>query len=271
MSKKLLRETVFALFAVFLVGGCASTPSGLPKVLPDREARMKRGYLYYLDGAGGGTAKKNWAAGVQQGLLEAGYPGAGEMFSWETGRGLIADQDVSVKYKRAKAAKLARELERQAADYPDAPIDILGFSAGTAEAVFALEALPPGVTVRNVVLLGASLSENYDLTKALERVHGRVYLYTSTHDRVLGILMPFSGTADRKFNDPGAGIRGFVLPAHASARTRKLYAEKLVAIPWSKTLEQDGDFGRHFDNIKMKFIRDHVAPLLMAKPGQPAN
>ncbi len=271
MTPRFLRETVFALLAVLLAGGCATPPRGLPQILPDREGRMKQGYLYYLDGAGGGTVKKNWSAGVRQGLLEAGYPGAGEMFSWETGLGLIADQDASVRYKRTKARKLAREIQRQAAGYPAAPIDVLGFSAGTAVAVFALEALPPGVKVQNVVLLGASLSENYDLTKALQRVRGRVYLYTSTRDPVLGILMPFSGTADRKFNDPGAGIRGFVLPAHASARTRKLYAEKLVAIPWSKTLESDGNFGRHFDNIKMKFIRDHVAPLFMAKPGHSTN
>ena len=82
---------------------------------------MKQGYLYYLDGAGGGTVKKNWSAGVRQGLLEAGYPGAGEMFSWETGLGLIADQDASVRYKRTKARKLAREIQRQAAGYPPLP------------------------------------------------------------------------------------------------------------------------------------------------------
>jgi hypothetical protein len=98
-----------------------------------------------------------------------------------------------------------------------------------------------------------------------------VYLYTSTKDRMLGFLMPFSGTADRKFHDPGAGIKGFTLPASTTAETRKLYADKIVTIRWTKELEADGDNGRHFDNIKMEFIRDHVAPLLMGKqvPGLP--
>jgi len=96
-------------------------------------------------------------------------------------------------------------------------------------------------------------------------VKGHSYLYTSTHDRMLGFLMPFSGTADRKFHDPGAGITGFVLPAGASAATRKLYSEKLVTIPWTAKLEKDGDYGRHFDNVKMEFVRDHVAPLFMGK------
>ncbi len=253
---------ISALALMFFAGGCATTPSGLPKPLPGREARMKHGYLYYLDGAGGGTAKKNWSAGVRQGLLAAGYPGAGEMFSWETGEGLIADQDASVKYKRTKAKALAREIRKRAAEYPGAPIQILGFSAGTAEAVFELEYLQPGVQVENVALLGASISDDYDLTKALRHVRGRLYLYTSKRDRMLGFFMAFSGTADRKF-EPGAGARGFVLPKNASAQTKKLYAEKIKAIPWTKTLEADGDFGRHFDNVKMKFIRDHVAPLLM--------
>ena len=133
----LLSALALAIFAA----GCASTPVGLPKPLPDREARMKYGYLYYLDGAGGGTAKNNWAAGVREGLLAAGYRGAGEMFSWEEGRGLLVDQDASVKYKRGKADLMAKELVRQKKAFPNAPVNILGFSAGTAEAIFALEAL----------------------------------------------------------------------------------------------------------------------------------
>ena len=30
-------------------------------------------------------------------------------------------------------------------------------------------------------------------------------------------------------------------------------------------MKKSGDYGHHFDNIKMEFIRDHVAPLLMGK------
>lgn len=253
-----------ALALLLFTGGCATTPTGLPQPLPDRPERMKHGYLYYLDGAGGGTAKRNWSAGVKEGLLQAGYKGAGEMFTWETGKGLMADQDASVADKRAQAKEMAGELEKQARAFPKAPINILGFSAGTAVAVFALEALPADVQAENVVLLGASISGDYDLTKALERVHGRVYLFTSKRDRMLGFLMGFSGTADRKFT-PGAGETGFVLPKDASAKTRRLYAEKIITIPWTKAMEADGNDGRHFDNIKMPFIRDHVAPLLMEK------
>ena len=248
-----------------LVAGCASKPTGWPKPQADRAERMKHGYIYYLDGAGGGTAKENYAEGVEKGFLAAGYRGAGEMFSWETGKGLMADQDASVKYKRSEAKIVAGKIAEHAKEYPGVPLGVLGFSAGTAEAIFALEYLPDSVQVDEVVLLGTSISRDYDLTKALQRVKGHVYMYTSTKDRMLGFLMPFSGTADRKFDDPGAGITGFVLPKGASAATRKLYTEKLVTIPWTTQLEKDGDYGKHFDNVKMEFIRDHVAPLFMGK------
>lgn len=256
---------VCGIALMLFIAGCSSKPTGWPKAQADRAERMHHGYIYYLDGAGGGTAKTNYAEGVQKGFLAAGYRGAGEMFSWETGKGLMADQDASVKYKRSEAKIVAAKIAQHARENPGVPLGILGFSAGTAEAIFALESLPETVQADTVVLLGTSISRDYDLTKALRRVKGHVYLYTSTRDRMLGFLMPFSGTADRKFDDPGAGITGFVLPAGATAETRKLYAHKIVTIPWTAKLEQDGDYGRHFDNVKMEFIRDHVAPLFMGR------
>ncbi|HEY2572711.1 MAG TPA: hypothetical protein VGH65_01540, partial [Verrucomicrobiaceae bacterium] len=252
------------------LAGCSHAPTGWPKAQAGRAERIHHGYIYYMDGAGGGTAKVNYAEGVQKGFLAAGYRGGGEMFSWELGKGLMADQDASVKYKRAEAKKVAAKIAQRAKAYPGVPLGILGFSAGTAEAIFALEYLPDDVQIDTVVLLGTSISRDYDLTKALRHVKGHVYMYTSTHDRMLGFLMPFSGTADRKFDDPGAGITGFVLPAGATVETRQLYAKKLVPIAWTARLEKDGDYGHHFDNVKMEFIRDHVAPLFMGRqvPGQ---
>jgi hypothetical protein len=257
---------LFVVASTLFVVGCASSPTGLPTQLADRGERIHHGYIYYMDGAGGGTAQKNWAEGVKEGFMEAGYNGGGELFTWETGEGLMADQDASVKFKRSKAKEAAAKITRRAAAHPGVPLGILGFSAGTAVAIFTLEQLPESVQVDNVVLLGTSISKDYDLTKALKRVKEHVYIFTSSHDRMLSFLMPLSGTADRKFHDPGAGIMGFVLPSGASAETRKLYAEKIVTIRWTAKLEKDGDYGHHFDNIKMEFIRDHVAPLFIGRP-----
>ena len=270
-----LRRSASCLAIVTIVvmsSACASKkPTGLLKPLPDRAERETHGYLYYLDGAGGGTAKKNWVGGVREGFVEAGYPGAGEMFSWETGKGMMADQKASVKFKREKAQELAVRIKKRAKDNPGVPIDLLGFSAGTAEVVYAMEVLPENVRIDTVVLLGASITHDYDLTKMLKRLKGKMYVYTSTHDRMVGFFMKFSGSADRKYHDEGADIHGFVLPKGANAETRKLYADKIVTIKWNKKFEKDGNKGHHFDNIKMEFIRDQVAPLFMGKsvPGMP--
>jgi hypothetical protein len=263
LNHRISSSRIFSFVLAVCAAGCANPPSTWPRAQADRAERLHHGYIYYLDGAGGGTAKSNYVEGVQKGFLAAGYRGAGEMFSWETGKGLMADQNASIKYKRSEAKLVAAKITQRAKANPGVPLGILGFSAGTAEAIFALEELPESVQVDQVVLLGTSISRNYDLTKALKRVKGQIYLYTSTKDRMLGFLMPFSGTADRKFDDPGAGITGFILPAGATASTRQLYAQKLVTIPWTAELEKGGDYGKHFDNVKLEFIRDHVAPLFM--------
>ena len=261
-----LIRPALGLLLIALSVGCASKSTWNGQFQADRKERLTRGCVFYFDGAGGGTRKTNYAEGVVEGMLEAGYKGAGELVSWETGRGLMADQDASVAYKREKATAGAAKIQAYQKSHPGKPVDLLGFSAGTAEAIFALEVLPETAPVDQVVLLGTSISHDYDMTEALKRVKNKLYIFTSTHDRMLGTLMPLSGTADRKFDDPGAGIKGFVLPAGASAATRKLYADKIVTIPYSKSFRKDDDKGHHFDNVKKEFIRDQVAPLLIGRP-----
>jgi len=259
---RLVAALAFTVFSL----GCSTKSVWNFQYRADRKERLTHGCGFYFDGAGGGTKKSNYAQGVADGMLAAGYPGAGKLVTWETGKGLVKDQDASVAYKRARAKAGAKEIMDYQREYPGAPVVLLGFSAGTAQAIFALETLPEAAQVDYVVLLGTSISRDYDMTEALKRVRNKLYIFTSTHDRMLGVLMPLSGTADRKFHDPGAGIKGFVLSAGASAATRKLYAEKIVTIPYSEDFRKDQDKGHHFDNVKMEFIRDHVAPLLMGKP-----
>lgn len=268
MRRTLIRLLVFS--CALAISGCATKSVWHPdESEAERQARLTRGCIFYFDGAGGGTARANYAGGVMRGLRDAGYPGEARMMAWETGRGLFADEVARVSYKRAKAARDAKQIRVYRGTHPGAPASLLGFSAGTAEVVFALECLDESESVGHVVLLGAAISRDYDMTKALKRVRGKLYIITSTHDRMLGIAMPFAGTADRKFHDPGAGLRGFVLPRGASAATRKLYAEKIVTIPYKKEFRKDKDKGLHFDNVKEGFIRDFVAPLLMGGAAQP--
>ena len=236
--------------------GCATTE-------PDREARMGRGYVYYLDGASGGAPLHNWSGGVRQGLLDAGYDGAGEMFTWQTGLGLVADQTASNQYKRGKAGELAGKMQQYHRDHPNAPLTLMGLSAGTAIAVFTLEALPANVMVANAILLSGSLSADHDLTRALRRVRGKLYVFTSQNDAVLQVLMPFGGTADRGSGTTATvGVEGARVPAGASAETRRLYASKVVEIPWNQQFAAYGHRGGHTDSVKAPFVQHFVAPLV---------
>jgi len=251
----------FAPLAVSLLALAAGC-TGLATQMPDRTARLSRGYTYYLDGAGGGKLFRNWAGGVRKGLLDAGYDGAGEMFAWETGLGLVADQVADESYKRKKAGELALRIVAYKAEHPEAPVTLMGLSAGTAVAAFALEALPESVRVANVVMLSGSLSSAYDLTRALQRVDGKMYVFTSEKDAVLGFFLPFAGTADRaKGTNETIGLRGVVMPSNPSEETRRQYA-KIVEVPWTTQFAAYGHHGGHTDSVSARFIEAVVAPLV---------
>lgn len=243
-----------------LATGCATTTS-------DRAERMTRGYVYYLDGAGGGGITK-WSGGVRKGLMDAGYDGAGEVFSWETGLGVVADQTASNEYKRGKARTLAKRMVQYRQEHPDVPITMIGLSAGTVLTVFTLEELPPSVMVENVILLSGSLSATYDLTKALKRVRGKVYVTTSQRDTVLGGLLPLAGTADRGSGTTATcGVEGPRFPRGATAETRSLYQAKLKVVPWKQEFARYGNHGGHTDTVAAPFVQHYIAPLVKTTSG----
>lgn len=119
----------------------------------------------------------------------------------------------------------------------------MGLSAGTAVVLYALEALPESYQVDGAFLLSASVSANYDLTKALRRVKNRMYVFTSAKDGVLRNFVPMVGTADRERGSATtAGLRGFRIPANASEDTQVLYA-KVVHVHWSHEMQKVGHRG----------------------------
>jgi len=236
--------------------------------MPDRDVRMTRAYIYYLDGAGGAGVIRNWSRGVRKGFLDAGYDGAGEVFAWQTRLGVAADQLADVRYKRSKAAELAAAIQKRTREHAGVPIHLIGLSAGTAVLAFTLEALPEECKVESAILLGASLSAEHDLTAALKRVRQKMYVFTSEKDAVLKFLVPMAGTADREHDGAGpAGLRGFRMPANASGETRRQYS-KLVYRRWTKAYERAGNYGGHTDAVNPRFVEEHVAPLIVnAKAG----
>lgn len=248
----------FSILACSVLVGCSQNTGG-----PRTGAASGHGHVYYLDGAGGGGVLSNWGRGVKTGLKQAGFAGTFIEPKWETGAGVVADQIASDSYKRTKASEVAAMIRDVKRNNPDEPVTLMGLSAGTAVAVFTLEALPADCQVDNVVLLGASISSDYDLTNALRHVSGRMYVFTSERDAVLNFAVPVAGTADRESgDDPSAGLDGFVLPAGASAATRRLYS-RITNIAWRAEFEREGDWGGHTDTTHPRFVQAHIAPLVM--------
>ncbi len=261
--KHILLGVVCPALGVSSTLGCSQNLGGQTTDTPS-----SHGDVYYLDGAGGGGVLSNWGRGVKAGLQMANFDGKFVEYHWETGMGVFADQVASDAYKRQKAGEVAAIIRKARADYPDAPITLMGLSAGTAVAVFALEALPQECQVDNVVLLGASIGADYDLTNALRHVRGRMCVFTSENDAVLNFAVPLAGTADREpGSEASAGLDGFVMPAGASRETRHLYA-KVTNVVWRTSFEREGDWGGHTDTTQPRFVRDHIAPLVLQEGPQ---
>lgn len=236
-----------------LVFGCASTPR-----MP---APWSAPVVFYLDGAGGGGLLTDWGAGVREGLRLAGADAEFRQFVWQTGLGLAADQMASLDYKRERAAALAKEITALRRSAPRRPIHVVGLSAGTAVAVFALEALPDGCAIDTLVLLGSSLSSHYELSPALAHVD-RCYVFVSREDRVLSMLVPLAGTADReRCGACSAGLLGFHWPPQADPHRAQLYS-RLENIDWRPEFAAAGHFGGHTDAVNASFVRAYVAPLV---------
>lgn len=255
-------RTTVRIFLVTLLpafAGCRTTSATKP-VAP-------HGQVYYLDGAGGGGALLSWGRGVRAGLRRSGFDGSFTPFRWQTGLGPAMDQGSSVSYKRRKARALAEQIVAYRDAHPGQPVTLIGLSAGTAVAVFALEALPAGVAVERVILLGSSLSSHYDLSAALPHVRNTMYVFTSKKDAVLKVLVPVAGTADRKYCGLcSVGLEGFHLPAGADAAVRRLYA-KVKNVAWRPEFEETGNRGGHTGAVHPRFVRSHLAPLLLADAG----
>ncbi len=233
-----------------LGSGCASDYNG-------------HGISYGCDGSGAGVVIR-WGPSAQRGARAGGYEGIMQPYRWQTGAGFAVDHMSSPTYKRNVAKGLADKVAKHRSKYPDDPVYLGGLSAGCAVVIYALEQLPESVSVDQVFLLSSSVSADYDLTKALKHVRGKIYAFTSSRDTVLSGLAAKAGTADgRKVGTDISGIRGFRPPAGAS---RELY-RKVKNIAWRPEFAQYGHNGGHTDVVASKFVARYIAPLMKSAAG----
>jgi len=230
-------------------------------MIVDRQPEGDRaaGAVFYIGGAG--PIGNVGSFDVPAGLRDAGYKGHVEVFAWQSWT--HAGDQVNLPRNRQKAADLADAIKRYRRRYPKPPIHIVALSAGTGIATFALEYLPESTGIENVVYMGCSLSSKYDLTRALKRIRGKLYVLYSENDVMLKDVVWFSGTVDRSSADQGiAGLEGFYLPTSPRSDTLKQY-EKVQNIPYRAEFRTAGYRGGHTDGTSPSFVRRYLAPALM--------
>ncbi|MCK6485234.1 MAG: hypothetical protein L6R00_13995 [Phycisphaerae bacterium] len=219
------------------------------------DPREPYGKTWYIDGVG------NWGFGVnemQQGLRAAHYPGHVDNFRWSVTFNPVLDQTVRV-FAKTGAARLTGEIKGYLDRYPDGEVNLIGLSAGTGVAVWATEGLdnynrrlPEGrrYAVRNLVLLGSSLSNTYDTRKALRNMTGDIYVYYSPSDTVLQGPAKLLGTIDGRFDD-SAGLTGLRGPGIETGRIHN--------VAWQPSFAALGWTGSHTDCTSEPFVREVLA------------
>ncbi len=222
---------------VGLLAGCAT----------EFGPEAKHGITFYCPGAGNVDMGD---AGVREGLARAGYRGQVARVNWSLTLNPAVDQTVRI-FAQQGAKRLASYIEQYIDRYPGREVNVVGLSAGTGVAIWALENLRPGYQVNNVILLSSSLSHDYDVSRALRRVKGRIYNYYSPNDAVLAGPMKVFGTIDGALLKDGAGAVGLRAPRHA--------ADRVVNIRWRPEFERWGYYGGHMDSTSPGFVRHELA------------
>ncbi len=259
MCDRLLRWGLCGILVAISVGasGCASLVRWAAE--SGQTGDPANGITYYIGGAG--PIGHVGSIDVPNGLLEAGYTGFVEVYTWQ-GVSHTRDQIDLIKNKGA-GAELASRFRTYMMKHPKQSINIIALSAGTGIATFALEYLPERHKVDNVVYLGCSMSAGYDLTRALKRVRGGMYVVHSPHDRMLSDLVWFVGTVDREAEGQDiAGLVGFRLPDRVQPVTLSNYA-RLRNVPYRSEFAEHGYDGGHMSCVSREFIREHVAAVVL--------
>jgi pimeloyl-ACP methyl ester carboxylesterase len=226
---------------------------------------QERGMTYYLGGAG--TFGHVGTIDVPHGLREAGYDGGLEVFGWQSILGGTLRDQLDRQRNLGQARRLAQRIQNYLDRFPGRPVNIIALSAGTGISTWAIESLPEGVRVRNVVFLGSSLSRDYELSTALARVDGALYNFYSPRDSVLRYGVPVAGSVDREFDGPAVGgLYGFRLPPLNKPDAREIYRLKLRNMPYRAAYARYGYKGGHTDSTTTAFVRSVIAPLIMKAP-----
>jgi hypothetical protein len=224
-----------------------------------------RPYILHLPGIGG---YMNIDRAMIWGLHDGGVKADVDVYDWTEGDPGM-DALTAHDRNRAEAQIIADKIALRAKLRPNEPITITCHSGGCAMAAWALEKLPQDVQVQDVFMMSAALSPKYDLSAALHRVVGHLYVFSSQRDvLVLGTGTKMFGTMDGVKGD-AAGRVGFTMPATGDPNQ---YA-KVVPCPYQDKWMALGDIGDHIGAMNRDFAAAVLAPMILdgLNGGAPAD
>jgi pimeloyl-ACP methyl ester carboxylesterase len=259
MAAMLSRACRLWLLAGLLAGasglsGCAGLPTRIESRFPPAAAS---GIVLVVDGAGGyQNAPRAIAAAVDEMHLPLHVRSYDWTHGWGPGLADVLDHD----YSRCQGRRLAEEICQYRRACPGVPVYLVGYSAGSAVALAAAEALPPD-TVERIVLLAPAVSASYDLRRALASARLGLDAFSSERDRFyLGLGTGLVGTADGK-REAAAGRVGFCPPALSPAEA--CLAGRLRQYPWNRSVAWTGHQGGHTGSLRPAYLKAFVVPLLL--------
>ncbi len=244
------------VLAAMLVGGCEEkyyqlrgAEDGLVVILPGIQGVDQHSY------------------NIENGLVRGGVRRAIVIQKWgkpmpEAGIGMLLNQIDKVG-ARIEALAVAQRILDYQLEQPGRPVHIVGHSGGGALAVFVAESvsdLAGGEPLEGLVLLSPSISNIYDLTKALNFCnHGILNCYNPEDTMLLGIGTTVMGNIDG-VPGPSAGLDGFVLLEDVSSQDKiDLYHRKLFQ------QRVDSYVDPHFASTNARFIAGMPAEFIRGR------
>jgi len=247
MTKAALWTLATALLAAI---GC----NGNTKYLT--EDRMNNGLVVILPGIEG---ESGFNQDIRRGLLSARIQRALPIHSW--GRpvpiaGVLLNQ-MDVIGNRLAAANIAKMIVQYQDTHPGRPVHLIGHSGGGGIAVFAAESMPAGRKVDGLILLHASISSAYDLTKALSRTkNGIANFYCRDDVGLLVIGTILAGNVDGT-HGPAAGAIGFDKPGSGAPAEKQAAYAKLYEV---EITSGEAGGGAHSAGTSASFVLRKVSP-----------
>lgn len=252
-SRRALRFGLLLVLAGALAGlaGCGAHNGDFMT-----DQRMNNGMVVILPGIEG-VSRLN--RDVRAGLDEAGVRYAMPIHSW--GRpvpvvGALMNQ-MDFVGNRLAARGVVRRIAAYQQSHPGRPVYIVGHSGGGGIAVFAAEQLPDDKPIEGLILLSASISSNYDLTKALKHCRkGIVNFHDPSDTGLLGVGTALLGNVDGGHGS-SAGRTGFDEAEARDTDEAKLAYSRL----YQMTINSYGT--PHMASTRSTFVHSDVAPWVL--------